>query len=101
MSDHIETIARAFAATIREACADLDHGNGKTPGALIALINDTNKAYGGCCCATHDYFDANMGMALAFVSVVGREPDSASEADADLWSAAWDMAKANGFWPDA
>ena len=48
-------------------------------------------------CASHDFCDANMPMAAAFEAVTGREPDVASQADADLWNAAWNIAKARGF----
>jgi hypothetical protein len=109
MSDQIETIARAFAATIREASNELDIENSQTVGTLVLEINTKNARpdYAGCC-ATHDFFDANMGMLAAFEDVTGREPATISEtatdaeksADADLWNAAWTMAKEAGFWID-
>ena len=43
-------------------------------------------------CATHDICDANMPMHAAFSIVMGREPDTGSEFDAALWSAAWAVA---------
>lgn len=107
MTDQIEAIARAFAATIREASSELDIENKQTIGTLVLEINTKNARpdYAGCC-ATHDYFDANIGMAEAFFSVTGREPATITEtateaekdADAALWNAAWDMAKQAGFW---
>ena len=42
-------------------------------------------------CHSHDYCDANMAMAEAFESVVGRVP-SGEDADNSLWNAAWEIA---------
>lgn len=44
-------------------------------------------------CHSHDFCDANMAMDEAFAVVVGRTPDTGSDADAKLWSAAWADAK--------
>lgn len=107
MSDQIEPLARAFAATISAACAELDTENQQTAGTLLLEINTRNARpdYAGCC-ATHDFFDANMAMLAVFEDVTGREPatisetatDAEKDADADLWTAAWNMAKQAGFW---
>jgi len=43
-------------------------------------------------CHSHDFLDSNMTMAEAFERVMGREPDVGDEADASLWSAAWEGA---------
>lgn len=43
-------------------------------------------------CASHDYCDANVYMAIAFELTTGREPDPDSDADAELWSTAWNIA---------
>jgi hypothetical protein len=101
MTEQIEAIARAFAATILEASNELDIESSQTVGTLVLEINTRNARpdYAGCC-ATHDFFDANIGMAEAFFSVTGGEPDAASETDAALWNAAWTMAKDAGFWID-
>ncbi|WP_420408681.1 hypothetical protein [Hoeflea sp.] len=109
MTDHTETIARAFAATLREAARALDVDNGETIGSLVLEINTLNARpdYAGAC-ATHDFFDSNMGMYAAFVDTLGREPftitkgatDAQREADQALWDAAWTMARQAGFWLD-
>ncbi len=39
-----------------------------------------------------------MIMADAFLAVMHRECDPASDADTALWNAAWDTAKRNTFW---
>lgn len=44
-------------------------------------------------CASHDYCDANEAMALAFATIVGREPDVLDDGDSALWAIAWDRAK--------
>lgn len=57
-----------------------------------------NRAYAGqSVCASHEFRDANMTMAEAFESVMGRSilPDDDSgmaEADCVLWGAAWNVA---------
>lgn len=84
-------VAVAFANTIRAACADLDGD----PLAEIIARNATPDYAGAC--ATHDFFDANMAMGDAFESIYGRWPDAASEADAAIINAAWDIAKACEF----
>lgn len=44
-------------------------------------------------CHSHDFCDANMPMAAAFESIVGRAPiDTESAEDASLWNAAWEHA---------
>ena len=48
-------------------------------------------------CASHDYLDANMVMDEAFTIIFGRDMDAASEDDAALWNAAWDLAVRHGF----
>lgn len=94
----IEAIARAFAAGLREACAELDSENPNDP-PLLSVINAENaKPENAAYCASQTYFDSNMGMACAFEKVTGREPESASQEDADLWNAAWNMASKAGFW---
>ena len=49
------------------------------------------------CCATHDFFDANMAMERAFRETFGRSPipdeGEMSAEDTDAWDAAWDIAK--------
>lgn len=61
--------------------------------AELAEIKRRNSSpeYGAGSCATHDFFDANDAMGAAFLKVVGREVDI-SDADAALWSAAWNAA---------
>ena len=72
--------------------------------AVIRYRNrDFAKAGKGDVCATHDFADANMIMLDAFKDAFDREPAildggaSVEEhnADATLWGAAWDKAKAD------
>lgn len=44
------------------------------------------------CCASHDFTDANMIMAAAFIDVIGRGT-TASEYDVRLWNLAWHLAR--------
>lgn len=44
-------------------------------------------------CHSHDYCDANVVMAQAFSEVFGFDVDSQNEGHADVWNAAWDLAK--------
>lgn len=48
-------------------------------------------------CHTHDFCDANMAMDPAFRKVVGRGSRSNWWKDANLWSAAWNIALKDGF----
>ena len=96
-----ETIATAFAATLREWLSADQWAE--------MQARNVNHADDGIC-ASHDYCDANMAMEAAFISVTGREPACGYEtladgspvnpadaiqadADCDLWSAAWAIAK--------
>ncbi|MDR7061200.1 MULTISPECIES: hypothetical protein [unclassified Sphingopyxis] len=45
-------------------------------------------------CASHDFCDANVPMAVAFKAVTGRDMTPTNADDAALWSTAWDIAKA-------
>lgn len=109
MKDQTETLARAFAANIREACEDIDRENDNPVGSLLLEINNRNARpdYVGCC-ATHDFLDANMAMLAAFEEVAGRELATISEtatdeekgADSNLFNAAWTLARAACFWLD-
>lgn len=57
-----------------------------------------NEAYtGSLTCASHEYLDANDMMAMAFRSVLGRARDDSSASDAELWDAAWLLAKDSQF----
>lgn len=70
---------------------------------LRAILTDTdwramrrkNVAIAPCCCASHDYLDANMVMDPAFTLVVGRPLDANNEDDAAIWNAAWEFATPN------
>jgi hypothetical protein len=80
-------IARAFSIILRaEIGGDVDE---------VVTLNAT-PAY-ACACASHDFCDANVYMGAAWEIVMGRSPDVASEADADIWGRAWDLAKASNF----
>ena len=55
-----------------------------------------NVEYGGMCCASHDYCDANMAMLEAWPTVYRREYRFDDEADTLSWNRAWDAAHALG-----
>lgn len=80
-SAFIEKIQACFSA---EELAEVDRRN-KTP------------EYGELVCATHDFADTNEQMSDAFKQVTMRWIDANSEADCELWGAAWDIAKKRGF----
>ena len=63
--------------------------------AEIKRRNSTPE-YLGDICASHDFCDANMIMFFAFKEVLGREPNIGTdeEADCEIWSGAWNIAKA-------
>lgn len=58
-----------------------------------------NRTYEAGTCASHDFTDANVYMAEAFETVLGREPladgidSETGQADAALWGEAWSIAK--------
>lgn len=80
-------IASAFSALVRRDLGD------NLP--EIAARNARPDYQGAC--ATHDFADANMIMAEAFESAMGRAIDIASDADCALWNRAWDIARARKF----
>ena len=86
-----DRLAREFARVLSEWL---------TSGELIA-VNARNRTYPPSCCASHDFCDANMAMLEAWLVACGREPDPENQSDADLWGAAWDIAKAAQFNPEA
>ena len=53
-------------------------------------------------CHSHDFCDANMAMEQAFKDVTGRDPMPSeagmSDADLDLWNAAWLVASTSDFY---
>ena len=68
-----------------------------TPTELAEIKRrNATPEYAGCC-ATHDFFDANMAMEQAFRQTFGRSPVPAegemAEADIAAWNAAWDIAR--------
>lgn len=48
-------------------------------------------------CATHDFVDANMVMADAFIEAFGRIEELDDDDDLDLWNGAWNRSIGNGF----
>lgn len=81
----------------RIAADFIERLRGELTADTIARINARNAAPGAAGCATHDFLDANTLMAEAFAASTGRDSDPASDADADLWNAAWFAARAAGF----
>jgi hypothetical protein len=91
--DHqITAIAEAFGEVMRQWL---------TPAEFTEMKrrNETEAAYAGGACASHDFCDANMAMAEAFDHVMGRQPTSdegdvaQSEADCALWNDAWNLSR--------
>lgn len=84
-------IARQFSEGIQQAL---------TVGEFRRMI-DANKAEANeGVCHTHDYCDANDIMHVSFIQEAGYDPlgeTGMNEADTALWNAAWDIAKAAGF----
>jgi hypothetical protein len=78
-------LAYKFAQALREQL---------TPTDWRAMLRK-NYGIGPGSCASHDYLDANILMAGAFIEVAGHDLDVDSEDDANLWSAAWDFATTN------
>lgn len=91
-------IAHAFALGIQEECQlladDLSETSqpGPHPWSEIRRLNAT-AGYAKSC-ATHDFLDANVPMAAAFESVMGRPFDADEDADVSLWNMAWEIARA-------
>ena len=48
-------------------------------------------------CHSHDFLDANMAMDEVFTEALGRSVDADVAADAELWNAAWTLAKGARF----
>lgn len=95
-SADVEKLAAAFVAQCKAQYSqdELD--------CIRARNRRHNKAGRRDVCATHDFADANMIMLDAFEDAFQRKPDvldetasvEAHNADAALWAAAWDKAKA-------
>lgn len=87
--EQAEAIARGFAANLK-ACLSADE-------FAEMRARNASPAYADGSCASHDFCDANMPMADAFRSVMGRDilRDDAPPSDADcaLWGKAWAIAR--------
>jgi hypothetical protein len=84
---NIERVAREFATILREWATNdewqtMRIDNSRRKGTPLENA-----------CASHDYYDANEAMAQAFITVIGRDADIMSDADNDIWNAAWRSAK--------
>lgn len=89
MATTFETrLATTFA---RELLAEIGAGN------LQVVRNRNASPYYAGCCASHDFCDANMVMAAAWIATAGREFDMDSDADVASWNAAWGIAKRDAF----
>lgn len=88
MNETAEQLARAFARRIRTSTtrAELE---------IIVLRNQEEPMTG--VCHTQDFLDANVLMEDAFAEIIGRGPEPDSEADADLWNLAWNLARESKF----
>lgn len=65
-------------------------------GSEQAEVIARNAVYAKGICASHDFCDANMAMAEAFERLGLPVADGLT--DYSVWNAAWNMAKAAGFW---
>ena len=81
-------IASAFCLRLR-ACLTA----GQLASAIALNAAETNAGI----CHSHDNCDANIFMAEAFEAVIGRHIDLQDDADGQLWSDAWQLAKDSGF----
>jgi hypothetical protein len=82
----IRALAIRFSQVVRDWATPLEL-------KLIREVNRQHPQY----CETHEYFDANMAMHEAWVSLFGRDRDGDSQEEMDLWNEAWDLAKENEF----
>ena len=90
-SFQVEPIAEAFAEIMRQWLT-------RDEFAEMKRRNETDSAYAGAACASHDFCDANMAMDAAFRQVMDRAPDVvgeglAVEMDCALWNDAWELAR--------
>ena len=85
-NDQVTAIAEAFAETLAQMLS-------KDEFAEMKHRNENNRAYHDGVCASHDFCDANVPMGTAFKHIIGREPNSASDADAAIWNDAWSLAR--------
>ncbi len=83
----IEQVAREFATILRGWATDEQWQTMRIANSRYAAAGDHGI------CASHDFCDANEAMAQAFITVIGRDADIMSDADNDIWDAAWDSAK--------
>lgn len=90
MKTPAQILASQFSANLRAALSPE-----QVLGAVLANTLETNPAI----CHSHDYCDANVTMAEAFETVMGRPVDLQSDADGLLWSDAWEIARRNAFVP--
>lgn len=64
---------------------------------LVVARNDARVDKNDGVCHSHDFCDANMAMDEAWSSMFQNDVDTTSDADLDLWNAAWDLAKFKNF----
>lgn len=83
---HKEWLAERFAAILKEWLTAEQWADMKRK-------NETDPRYTGGVCASHDYCDANMAMDQAWRERFATSPNADDEAQATLWSTAWDLAK--------
>lgn len=92
--DKVLRLATAFSRNIRAALEPEE--------LQEAVVRNLAESSAGVC-HTHDFLDANMIMDAAFSEAFGRErededPETGEEPeDFAIWSAAWMLAKRNGF----
>lgn len=82
-------IARAFGSGIQEAL-------NREQFARLIDLNACEEDYR--ICHSHDFCDANQVFADAFITIVGRDIDTQSDADVTTWSDAWALAKEAKFY---
>lgn len=88
-TEEVKKLSAAFNKVLNEWCLPKE----------MEEINRRNATpeYDGSSCASHDFYDANMAMAEAFVTVFEREIDLQSDTDIELWNAAWELSKSQKF----
>lgn len=89
----VEKLAREFASNIRTSMVECG-----TPGDIEEMLRLNREETDPKVCHTHDYMDANMEMAQAFLDVFGIQADPQLEEHARLWNDAWALAQRNEFW---
>jgi hypothetical protein len=85
-----EQFAREFSVVLRSWL---------TPAQMEEVIARNKAETDPRICHSHDFCDANMAMNEVFLDKHGLDLNAEDEAHVTLWNEAWDIAKANDFFP--